>query len=223
MGSRVAKNALYDGFAEVAKAIGSGRRADLVDLLCQGERHVDELAGELEQSVANTSHHLRVLAAAGLVTTRREGTRIYYRLASERVADLWCAIRDVAIAHSANLDGLAEAYTGHRRDVEPISRDELARRLAAGDIIVLDVRPPSEYQAGHIRGARSLPLEELRRHLRELPAGAEVIAYCRGPFCVYADDAVRRLRRKGFKARRLEDGYPEWRRAGYPTTTGANA
>lgn len=213
---RQAKDALYDGFAEVAKALASGRRAELVDLLDQGERHVDELAAEIGQSVANTSHHLRALAAAGLVTTRREGTRVYYRLASERVGELWRAVRDVATAHLEVLDDLAGAYVGRRNDVEEIDRTELARRLADGDLIVLDVRPPAEYRAGHIRGARSVPLDDLRRRLRELPEGTEVVAYCRGPFCVYADDAVRRLRRRGLKARRLEDGFPEWRRAGLP-------
>jgi rhodanese-related sulfurtransferase/DNA-binding MarR family transcriptional regulator len=220
MGGRAAKDALYDGFAEVAKALGSGRRAELVDLLSQGERHVDELADELGQSVANTSHHLRSLAAAGLVTTRRDGTRIYYRLASDRVTDLWRAVRDVATAHSANLEALAAAYVGNRSGLDEIRRDELARRLDDGDLIVLDVRPRAEYEAGHIRGARSVPLDQLRRHLRDLPSDADVVAYCRGPFCVYADDAVRRLARKGIRARRLEDGYPEWQHAGLPTTVG---
>ncbi len=213
---RQAKDSLYDGFAEVAKAMASGRRAELVDLLDQGERHVDELAAEIGQSVANTSHHLRALAAAGLVTTRRDGTRVYYRLASERVGELWRAVRDVASAHLEVLDDLAGAYVGRRNDIEEIDRTELARRMADGDLIVLDVRPTAEYRAGHIRGARSVPLDDLRRRLRELPEGTEVVAYCRGPFCVYADDAVRRLRRRGLKARRLEDGFPEWRRAGLP-------
>lgn len=213
---RAAKDALYDGFAEVAKALASGRRAELIDLLEQGERHVDELAAEIDQSVANTSHHLRALAAAGLVTTRRDGTRVYYRLASERVGELWLAVRDVASAHVEALDDLAAAYQGRRSDIEEINRAELARRLADGDLIVLDVRPTAEYRAGHIRGARSVPLDDLRRRLRDLPDGVEVVAYCRGPFCVYADDAVRRLKRRGVLARRLEDGFPEWRRAGLP-------
>lgn len=213
---RAAKDALYDGFAEVAKALASGRRAELIDLLEQGERHVDELAAEIGQSVANTSHHLRALAAAGLVTTRRDGTRVYYRLASERVGELWLAVRDVASAHVESLNDLAVAYQGRRNDIKEIDRAELARRLADGDLIVLDVRPAAEYRAGHIRGARSVPLDDLRRRLRDLPGGVEVVAYCRGPFCVYADDAVRRLKRRGVRARRLEDGFPEWRRAGLP-------
>lgn len=213
---RAAKDALYDGFAGVAKALASGRRAELIDLLEQGERHVDELAAEIGQSVANTSHHLRALAAAGLVTTRRDGTRVYYRLASERVGELWLAVRDVASAHVESLNDLAVAHQGRRNDIKEIDRAELARRLADGDLIVLDVRPAAEYRAGHIRGARSVPLDDLRRRLRDLPGGVEVVAYCRGPFCVYADDAVRRLKRRGVRARRLEDGFPEWRRAGLP-------
>ena len=141
MGDRVAKDALYDGFAEVAKALGNGRRAEIVDVLAQGERHVEELATEIDQSVANTSFHLRALAAAGLVATRRDGTRIYYRLASEQVGELWAALRDVAVAHHATLDDLATAYLGHRDELDQIDRDELARRLHDGDLIVVDVRP----------------------------------------------------------------------------------
>jgi rhodanese-related sulfurtransferase/predicted transcriptional regulator len=220
MGEREAKNALYDGFAEVARALASGRRAELIDVLAQGERSVDEVAAEIGQSVANTSHHLRALARAGLVTTRREGTRIFYALASERVAELWSAIRDVAADHVAGLRGLAAAYLGERDGIDVIDRYELARRLERGEVIVLDVRPAAEYGAGHIAGARSAPITELRRHLRALPKGTDVVAYCRGPYCVYADDAVRDLIRRGFHAQRLIDGFPEWRRAGLPVAVG---
>ena len=156
MGDRVAKDALFDGFAEIAKALANGRRAELIDVLAQGERHVEELADEIGQSVANTSFHLRALATAGLVTTRRDGTRIYYRLASRRVVELWAAVRDVAAAHHAELDDLAAAYLGDRSRLEEIGRRELAERIAAGDVIVLDVRPSAEYAAGHIAGARSV-------------------------------------------------------------------
>lgn len=220
MGDRVAKDALYEGFAEVAKAMASGRRAELADVLAQGERSVEEMAAEIGQSVANTSHHLRAMARAGLVITRREGTRIYYALASERVAELWAAIRDVATEHVAGLERLAAAYLGDRDGVDVIGRDELAARLKRGEVQVLDVRPEPEFAAGHIRGARSVPITELRRHLRALPAEAEVIAYCRGPYCVYADEAVDELQRQGFRARRLEDGFPEWKRAGLPVAAG---
>jgi len=221
MGGRAAKDALYDGFAEVAKALASGRRAEVVDVLVQGERSVDEIAAEIGQSVANTSHHLRAMARAGLLTTRRDGTRIFYALASDRVADLWAALRDVAADRVAGLDRLAAAYLGDRDGIDVIDRRELAARIKAGNIVVLDVRPSPEYAAGHIRGAQSVPMGELRKHLRSLPADASVVAYCRGPYCVYADDAVRELTAKGFAAARLEDGYPEWKRAGLPTAVGS--
>jgi rhodanese-related sulfurtransferase len=220
MGDRAAKDALYEGFADVTKALSSGRRAEIVDLLEQGERSVEEIAGELDQSVANTSHHLRSLARAGLVTTRRDGTRIYYALASGRVADLWSAIRDVAREHVAGLEKLAAAYLGDRDGLEVVDRTELAARLRRGAVVVLDVRPEAEFAAGHIAGAHSVPIGELRKRLKSLPPDAEVVAYCRGPYCVYADDAVRELTRKGFRARRLVDGFPEWRRAGLPVAVG---
>ena len=220
MGDRAAKDALYEGFAEAAKALASGRRAEIVDLLAQGERSVEEIADEIAQSVANTSHHLRAMARAGLVTTRREGTRVFYALTSERVAELWAALRDVAADHVAAVEKLAAAYLGDRDGVEVIDRDELARRLERGEVLVVDVRPPAEYAAGHIAGARSVPVGQLRRTLRSLPKDVDVVAYCRGPYCVYADDAVRALTRKGFRARRLVDGFPEWRRAGLPVAVG---
>ena len=220
MGNRAAKDALFEGLAGVAKALASGRRAEIVDLLAQGERSVEEIAIELGQSVANTSHHLRAMARAGLVTTRRDGTRIYYALASDRVAELWSALRDVAGDHVAGLERLASAYLGDRDGIDVVDRNELAGRLARHEIVVLDVRPEVEFEAGHIAGARSVPITELRRHLRALPKDAEVVAYCRGPYCVYADDAVRELQRRGFRARRLIDGYPEWRRAGLPVASG---
>jgi rhodanese-related sulfurtransferase/DNA-binding transcriptional ArsR family regulator len=221
MGDRGAKVALFDGLAEVAKALASGRRAEIVDLLAQGERSVDEVASEIDQSVANTSHHLRALARAGLLTTRRDGTRIYYALASDRVAALWAAMREVAEAHVAGIERLAAAYLGDRDGIEVVSRKELAARLKWGEVVVLDVRPAAEYGAGHITGSRSVPIAELRRHLDALSPEAEVVAYCRGPYCVYADEAVRELRRHGYAASRLEDGFPEWKRAGLPVVGGA--
>jgi rhodanese-related sulfurtransferase len=220
MADRAAKDALYEAFAEVAKSMGSGRRVEIVDLLAQGERSVEAIAGEIGQSVANTSHHLRALARGGLVATRRDGTRIYYALASERVEELWSAMRDVAVDHLAGLDRLASAYLGDRDGVEVVDRAELAARLKRGEVVVLDVRPEPEFTAGHIAGARSVPITELRRHLRALPKGNDIVAYCRGPYCVYADDAVRELNRKGFRARRLIDGFPEWKRAGLPVGAG---
>jgi rhodanese-related sulfurtransferase/predicted transcriptional regulator len=220
MSDRQAKDALFDAFAEVAKALASGRRAEIVDVLAQGERSVEELAGEIDQSVANTSHHLQTLARAGLLASRREGTRIFYELRSDRVAELWSALRDVAAVHVAGIDELVGSYIGKRDGVEPMTRRELVSRLRRRDVMVIDVRPVAEYAAGHIPGARSIPPEEVRKRLRELPSETEIVAYCRGPFCVYADDAVRTLRRRGLSARRLEDGFPEWRRAGLAVVTG---
>jgi rhodanese-related sulfurtransferase len=223
MADRTAKDALYDAFAEVAKALSSGRRAEIADLLAQGERPVEEIAAEIGQSVANTSHHLRAMARAGLVTTRREGTHIYYRMTSERVADLWVAMRDVAVHHVAGLDHLARAYLGDSDGVDVVGREELAARLDRGEVLLLDVRPAAEYESGHIKGAISMPVTELRRHLSALPPGADVVAYCRGPYCVYSAEAVRELTALGFRARRLIDGYPEWKRAGLPVAVRAGA
>jgi len=220
MGDRAAKDALYEALAGVAKALASGRRAEIVDLLAQGERSVEEIAGEIGQSMANTSHHLRSLAGAGLLRSRREGTRIIYALAGTEVGELWAAVRTVAAGYVAEIERLAAAYLGARDGLEPVSRDELAARLVAGDVTVIDVRPTSEYVAGHVAGATSVPIVELERRLDALPRSTEVVAYCRGPFCVYADDAVRLLRARGFDARRLEDGFPEWNRAGLPVAVG---
>jgi rhodanese-related sulfurtransferase/DNA-binding HxlR family transcriptional regulator len=217
--SGAAKAALFDAFASAAQALGSGRRAEIVDLLAQGERSVEEIANEISQSVANTSQHLHVLARAGLVRSRREGTRVFYRLASERVGDLWAAVRDVAVRHVAEVNQLADEYLGERHGVEPVSAAELRERLARGDVVVLDVRPEPEYRAGHIPGAQSVPLAALASLASSLPRRRPIVAYCRGPYCVYADDAVRLLQGRGLNARRLDVGFPEWRRAGLPVET----
>jgi rhodanese-related sulfurtransferase/DNA-binding MarR family transcriptional regulator len=216
----VAKDALFDAFASVAQALGSGRRAEIIDVLAQGERSVDEVATEIGQSLANTSHHLRLLAKAGLVRSRRDGVRVVYRLASDRVGELWAAVRDVAAWHVAEVTVLAGEYLGDRRDVESVSAGELATRLLRGEVVALDVRPEAEYVAGHIAGARSAPVDELSARVGELQGQGEVIAYCRGPYCVYADDAVRIMRNRGLQARRLDVGFPEWRRAGLPVAAG---
>jgi len=210
--NREAKSALYDAFASVAAGLGSGRRAEIVDVLAQGERSVEEIAEEVGQSVAATSHHLRLLARSGLLRSRRRGTHVIYRLASDRVAELWAAVRDVAARHVAEVTVLADGYLGER--VEQLSANELEERLARGEVVLLDVRPEAEYRSGHIAGAVSAPLDELPRVAAKLPKRREVVAYCRGPYCVYADDAVRLLHAKGFKARRLDVGFPEWQRAG---------
>jgi rhodanese-related sulfurtransferase len=219
MPSGTAKAALFDALASVAQALGSGRRAEIVDVLAQGERSVEEIAGEISQSLANTSQHLQVLARVGLVRSRREGTRVYYRLASDRVEDLWAAVRDVAVRQVAEVSILADEYLGERDGVEQVTASELERRLARGEVVVLDVRPEPEFRAGHIAGARSAPLPALASLAPELPRRREIVAYCRGPYCVYADDAVRLLRERGLRARRLDVGFPEWRRSGLPVET----
>ena len=216
MSSRAAKGELFDAFASVAAALGHGRRAEIVDVLAQGERSVDEVAVEVGQSLAATSHHLRLLAKVGLARSRREGNRVFYRLASERVAELWAAVRDVATRHVAEVSVLAGEYLGERDAVELLSARELNQRIEEGKVVVLDVRPEAEYRAGHIPGAVSAPLERLEPIAATLPKRREVVAYCRGPYCVYADDAVRLLRACGLRARRLDVGFPEWRRAGLP-------
>jgi rhodanese-related sulfurtransferase len=221
MATGSAKAALFDALASVAQALGSGRRAEIVDLLAQGERAVDEIATEIDQSVANTSQHLQVLLRAGLVRSRRDGTRVFYRLANERVGELWATVRDVAVRHVAEVGVLAEEYLGTREEVEQVSAGELQERLERGQVVVLDVRPEREFRAGHIAGARSAPLDELPSLVPKLPPRKELVAYCRGPFCVYADDAVRLLRERGLEARRLDVGFPEWQRAGLPVETTA--
>lgn len=221
MNSRAAKSALFDAFASVAAALGSGRRAEIVDVLAQGERSVEEVAAETGQSVAGASHHLRLLARSGLVRSRREGNRVFYRLASNRVADLWAAVRDVGARHVAEVTMLAGEYLGERTGVEQLSAAELQERLERGNVVLLDVRPEPEYRSGHIPQARSAPLAQLPAIAAELPRRREIVAYCRGPYCVYADDAVRLLRAQGLRARRLDVGFPEWRRAGLPVATGA--
>ena len=218
-GRRNAKNALFDAFASIGGALSSGRRAELIELLSQGGRTVEALAGEIDQSIANTSHHLRSLARAGLVTSQRSGTHVRYRLASDDVLQLWWALRKVAASQVSSLPDLARDYLGDRTDIGVTSRDELLRRLERGDIVVVDVRPAAEYAAGHLPGALHVPPDQLDR-LDDLPADQDVVAYCRGPYCVYADDAVRHLRARGRRATRLEDGLPEWSHAGGAVETG---
>ena len=219
MGDRAAKGALFDEFARAAKALASGRRIELLDVLANGERTVEALAGEVGLSVANASRHLQVLRQAGLVVSRRQGTSIHYRLAGPEVFGLWRTLRTLAASRLAEVERLAAAYLGGRDQLEPVTRQELARRLRDGDdLVVLDVRPAAEYAAGHLPGAVSIPVGELRRRLAELPADREVVAYCRGPYCAFAHEAVALLRQEGFAARRLEDGLPEWRAAGLAVT-----
>jgi rhodanese-related sulfurtransferase/DNA-binding transcriptional ArsR family regulator len=219
VGDRAAKQALFDEFARVGKALASGRRIELLDVLANGERTVDALARQVGLSVANTSQHLQVLRQAGLVSTRRDGNSIYHRLAAPEVFELWRALRTVASSRLAEVERLAAAYLGGRQELEPVTRQELARRLADGEeLVVLDVRPAEEHAAGHLPGAVSIPLSELRERLAELPGDRQIVAYCRGPFCAFAHEAVQVLTDAGLRARRLEDGLPEWAAAGLAVT-----
>jgi len=217
MASGEAKQTLFEAIALMGKAFSSPRRLELLDLLAQAPRSVEEIAQASGQSVANASQHLQALHAAGMVTRTREGTRVRYALAGEEALRLWLALRDASAARLAEVQRAAHDYLGE--DVETVGREELLKRLASGDTVLVDVRPEEEFAAGHIEGARSIPIEELERRLDELPADREVVAYCRGPFCAYAHEAVRRLQQSGREARRLEDGWPEWRLAGESVQT----
>src|SRR6476619_5031607 len=198
---RSRKEALFEAIAVMGKALASPRRLEQLELLAQAARTVDELAEASGQSTANTSQHLQVLHAAGLVTRHREGTRVRYGLAGDQALTVWLALRDASAAQLGEVERAARAYLGEA--VESIGRDELRRRLREGDVILVDVRSPEEFDAGHIEGARSIPLDDLEERLAELPADQEVVAYCRGPFCAYANEAVRRLRDAGREARRF--------------------
>ena len=215
MGTRDPKSALFEAIAVMGKAFASATRLELLDLLAQGPRTVEELARASGQSTANTSQHLQALHAAGMVTRAREGTRVRYAIAGDGALRLWLALRDASVAQLAEVERAARDYLGE--DVEAIGREELVARLGRGDVVLVDVRPEEEFAAGHIDGARSIPLDELEQRLAELPADREVVAYCRGPFCAYAHEAVRRLQAAGRSARRLEEGWPEWRLADKPS------
>ena len=205
MTDRAVKIELFDQFARVAQAAASGRRIEIVDVLANGERSVEELSRQVAMSVANTSRHLQVLKEAGLVAATRDGTRVRYRLASPAVYRFWVALRSLAAERLPGVQGLVEAYLGSREGLEAISGDELLARLRSGEpLVVVDVRPAEEYQAAHVAGAVSIPLAELEQRLRELPREREVVAYCRGPYCAFAPEAVRTLREHGYAARYLD-------------------
>ena len=220
MSNRAFKDALYEQLSRISKALGSPKRLELVDLLAQGERPVEALARETAMSVASTSQHLQVLREARLVEARKEGLYVHYRLASPAVFSLLQGVRGVAEAQLAELRRVVDMYLGDRDGMAPVGRDELLERARAGEVVVLDVRPAVEYAAGHIAGALSIPIAELEARLEELPRQREIVAYCRGPYCVYADEAVKLLREGGHKARRLQEGFPEWHAAGLPIGRG---
>jgi rhodanese-related sulfurtransferase/DNA-binding transcriptional ArsR family regulator len=216
MKHREFKDQLYGELGRIARAMDSPRRLELIDLLAQGERSVEELAAEAALSIANTSRHLQILRGARMVESRKQGLRVYYRLAEAEVFEVARAVRALARKRLAEVDKLVNAHLDSRDALEPIPREELLRRARDGRTVVVDVRPAQEYRAGHIAGAVSIPVGELEKRLKELPVRKEIVAYCRGPFCVMAFDAVARLRNRGRHARRLVDGFPEWRAAGLP-------
>jgi rhodanese-related sulfurtransferase/DNA-binding transcriptional ArsR family regulator len=218
---RAFKDALYGQFARIGKALASPYRLELLELLAQGERSVDALATEIGSSVANASQHLQVLRDAGLIESRKQGLFVHYRLADESVFALSKALRTVAERRLADLERLVREHFGDRADPEPVSMKELLTRARSGRVVILDTRPAIEYLAGHIPGAISVPIDELKQRLKELPKGKEYVAYCRGPYCVYADRAVEVLVKSGRRARRLSDGFPEWKAAGHPVTSTA--
>jgi rhodanese-related sulfurtransferase len=222
MNKRDFKDHLYIQFARVGRALASPHRLELLDLLAQGERSVDELATEASLTIANASQHLRALHQAELVANRREGTRVLYRLAGPEVFTLWQALRRTAEVQLAEIDRVTATYLSHREELEAIGPEELLQRLADDRVIVLDVRPALEFRQGHIAGARSIPVEELAERIAELPAERPVVAYCRGPYCVFADEAVEFLRAQGRPALRLKTGYPEWAAAGLPTESSSH-
>ena len=215
MPDRAIKTELFDEFARAAQALASGRRVEIIDVLANGERSVEELSRQVAMSIANTSRHLQILKEAGLVAATRNGTRVQYRLASPAVYQFWVALRSLAAERLPAVKGLVDAYLGSREGLEAIGADELLARLRAGEpLVMVDVRPTAEYQAAHVAGAVSIPLEELEQRLRELPRHREIVAYCRGPYCAFAPEAVRTLREHGYTARHLAEGLPEWSAAG---------
>jgi rhodanese-related sulfurtransferase/DNA-binding transcriptional ArsR family regulator len=215
---REAKDELHEQFARIGRALANSHRVEILDLLAQGERGVEVLAARAGISVGLASAHLQGLRRAGLVVSRRDGTRILYRLAGDDVYELLAAVRSVATGRIADAERAARAYMGE--PMEAVTRVELLARVRSGDAVVVDLRPSDEYEAGHIAGAISIPLADLEAHLAELPAGVEIVAYCRGPYCALAPQGVSLIRRAGRRARRLEDGFPEWRLAGLPVATG---
>jgi rhodanese-related sulfurtransferase/DNA-binding transcriptional ArsR family regulator len=214
------KAALNEQFARIGKSLSAPRRLELLDLLAQGERSVEELANETQMSMGLASAHLQSLRRAGLVETRRDRSRVFYRLTGDDVYRLLASLRTVAHLRLADVQLIAQTHLATGDGLEAVSRDDLIARVRAGAVTVIDVRPTAEYAAGHIPGSLSIPVDELEARLAELPRGTEIVAYCRGPYCIYAPTAVNALRRRGFQAQRLEDGFPEWRLAGLPVVTG---
>lgn len=220
---RAFKSELFEQFARVGKAMASSARIELLDLLSQTERTVEQLADLTEMSIANVSQHLQVLRHAQMVEVRREGLYAFYRLADDSVFRLWQALREVGDKRLAEIERVVASYLKDRKTLEPVTVGELAKRLDEGSVMVIDVRPVEEFSAGHIPGALSVPVGELKRRLAELPRSKEIVAYCRGPYCVQSDEAVSLLRKQGFSVRRLEVGLPDWRADGLPVAVADQA
>lgn len=215
------KDSLYEQLARIGKAVAAPKRLELLELLCQGPRTVEALATQASISIANTSQHLQILRAARLVDAEKHGLHVEYRLADAKVSDFFHALRSLAESQLAEVQQVAHTYLEKRGAMEPVGGEELLRRVRRGEVIVLDVRPTEEYQAGHIPGALSIPVADLKARLKELPKNREIVAYCRGPYCVMAVEAVELLRKKGFRVQRMEQGVIEWRVRGWRVATGA--
>ena len=216
MSNAPVKTELFEQFARIGKALGSAKRLEMLEFIAQAERSVEALARMTGLSVANTSQHLQQLRQAGMVAARKEGLYVFHRLAGDGIVRLLAALRAVGQEHLAEVDKLVKLYLDSNDSLEPVPAKELMQRAKKGLVTVLDVRPPEEFSAGHIRGAINVPVAELRKRLKEIPQGQDVVAYCRGPYCLLAFEAVAELRRRGRRARRLEDGFPEWQSAGLP-------
>ena len=220
---RAFKDSLFEQFALIGNALSSGRRLEMLELLAQGERSVEDLAEQAGLTVANASQHLKVLRSARLVSMRKDGLYARYSLANDRALKLWLAIRDFGETEVAEIQRVVRNYLHDREHLEAITAEQLRARLDQGNVVLLDVRPEVEYRSGHIRGAISIPVADLERRLSQLPKRKAIVAYCRGPYCVFADEAVRLLRARGYRAQRLEVGFPDWRMHGLPVEAAANS
>jgi len=223
MNHRAFKTAVNEQFARIAKAIANPHRLEMIDLLAQGERSVDDIARETDLTIANASQHLAALREAHLVTTRKEGLYVYYRLSDPTIYQLLQVIREIAEHQLAEVDRIVDTYLHNREALEPIKSHELAARLTEPDLVILDVRPTQEYRQGHIAGAQSIPVDELAQRISELAPQREIVAYCRGSYCIFADEAVEILKSEGYQVRRMQEGYPDWLLAGLPTETSSPA